>query len=79
MSESRKKRRVEMIESYWTGGEYGSDYVWSDNHGELIRCRNCKWKKWMDAVNEVVFCKLQNTAHVWDWFCGDGERGDGGD
>ena len=41
MSE-RLKRKIEFIESYWTGGEYGSDYKWNDNHGELIRCGDCK-------------------------------------
>ena len=44
MSETRQKRKVEFIESYWTGGEYGSDYRWNDNHGELIRCKECKHK-----------------------------------
>ena len=43
MSETRpKKRKIEFIESYWTGGELGGDFQWNDNHGTLIRCRNCK-------------------------------------
>lgn len=41
MSDRPIKRKVEFIESYWTGGELGSDYQWSDNHGELIRCNRC--------------------------------------
>lgn len=65
MSESRpKKRKVEFIESYWTGGEFGSDYQWNDNHGELIRCKDCK---------HHLECNywIENGD---DWFCADGER-----
>lgn len=42
MSETRpEKRKIEFIESYWTGGIHGGDYQWNDNHGELIRCKDC--------------------------------------
>lgn len=34
-------KRVEFIESYIKIGN--SDYKWNDNHGELIRCKDCKW------------------------------------
>ncbi len=63
MSETRSKRRIEFIESYWTGGEYGSDYKWNDNHGELIRCKDCKHRLECDYWIE----------HGDDWFCADGE------
>lgn len=33
------KRKVEFIESYI---KVGNDYQWNDNHGELIRCKDCK-------------------------------------
>lgn len=71
MSE-RPKRKIEFIESYWTGGEYGSDYKWNDNHGELIRCRDCKY-------NDVNQCMIKSG---WfpvkpDWYCADGSRKDG--
>ena len=33
--------KIEFIESYIKHG--GDDYEWSDNHGELIRCKNCKY------------------------------------
>lgn len=33
-------KRVEFIESYL---KIGNDYKWNDNHGELIRCKDCKW------------------------------------
>ena len=79
MSESRpKKRKVEFIESYWTGGEHGSDYQWNDNHGELIRCKDCK--HWVgggidDKDNFIPSrCKNLNRIASHDWFCADGER-----
>lgn len=72
MSESRpEKRKVEMIESYWTGGEYGSDYVWNDNHGELVRCRDCK--HWNADAHDCNI-KAGWFACGADWFCADGER-----
>lgn len=73
MSESRpKKRKVEFIESYWTGGEHGSDYQWNDNHGELIRCKDCKHGR-LYAPN-CVDCEHIKMAIDADWFCADGER-----
>jgi hypothetical protein len=75
MSESRpKKHKVEFIESYWTGGEFGSDYQWNDNHGELIRCKDCKHG---EKCNSVYLCGKSRgfgIAHDPSWFCADGER-----
>jgi hypothetical protein len=34
-------QRVEFIESYIKIGN--GDYQWNDNHGELIRCKDCKY------------------------------------
>ncbi len=31
--------KVEFIESYI---KQGNDYIWNDNHGEIIRCKDCK-------------------------------------
>lgn len=79
MSESRpKKRKVEFIESYWTGGEHGSDYQWNDNHGELVRCKDCiHWDKGhteeCDNLGSICF---HNGWCEPDWFCADGERRD---
>lgn len=37
----RKWKKVELIEEYI---KYENlDYEWHDNHGELIRCRDCKY------------------------------------
>lgn len=35
-------RRIEFIESYLVPDD-GGDYQWSDNHGRLIRCCDCKY------------------------------------
>jgi len=70
MSARPEKRKVEFIESYWTGGELGSDYQWNDNHGALVRCRDC-WKRDFDncPLNEFSLFHPDD-----DWFCADGER-----
>ena len=78
MSE-RLKRKIEFIESYWTGGEIGSNYQWSDNHGELVRCRDCKnWVGNGVDISEFLYwlpCKSEMRGP--DYFCADGERRDG--
>ena len=66
---------MEFIESYWTGGELGSDYQWSDNHGELVRCKDCKHFNDMKcSYPERGTCDLWHMLHWGDWFCADGER-----
>ena len=83
MSESRpKKRKVEFIESYWTGGELGSDYQWNDNHGELVRCKDCKHATMTSDGQMCKYCEMdtddfgdqRDVYHDADWFCADGER-----
>ena len=70
MSE-RPRRKVEFIESYWTGGEYGSDYKWNDNHGELVRCRDCKHNGDGECMIKTGYFPVKP-----DWFCADGKRGE---
>lgn len=70
----RQKRKVEFIESYWTGGELGSDYRWNDNHGELVRCIDCKHYE-----DETGICDLYHAhGYAETWFCADGERAENG-
>lgn len=74
MRETRSKRKVEFIESYWTGGELGSDYQWCDNHGELVRCKDCKYYAISDGES-LGECMIK---HGWfpvkpNWFCADGD------
>jgi hypothetical protein len=69
MSERGEKRKVEFIESYWTGGEYGSDYIWSDNHGELIRCKDCTYRGEINCPQYYRRTELSDS-----YFCADGKR-----
>lgn len=75
MSERPEKRRIEFIESYWTGGELGSDYQWNDNHGELVRCKDCRYC-FVDGDNVSFNMCLLNHSRVQpdDWYCADGKR-----
>ena len=78
MSESRpKKRKIEFIESYWTGGELGGDYQWNDNHGELVRCKDCKYGS--NTQDGHFACDhdigtFNSIIHDPSWYCADGER-----
>lgn len=76
-----KKIKVEFIESYWTGGDLGSDYQWNDNHGELIRCKDCgHGEKSTDFFGKpCIKCYnpeniMTGVAHPSDWFCADAIR-----
>lgn len=73
----RPKRKVEFIESYWTGGELGSDYQWNDNHGELIRCKDCKHRDPEDGKCDCGHAIQWQLPRPDDWFCADGERKEG--
>lgn len=73
MSTRPEKRKVEFIESYWTGGVYGSDYIWNDNHGELVRCKDCRYVDYMDSYKRYQ-CPKNKRFVEDDWFCGDGKR-----
>lgn len=83
MSETRQKRKVEFIESYWTGGEYGSDYHWNDNHGELVRCKDCgNWiPGYITDKDDFIPPKCgkyqQMVGHSADDYCNLAERKEG--
>lgn len=67
-----KPVKVEFIESYIKIGN--GDYQWNDNHGELIRCKDCKN---LGYTNSHWFCKWMNRCVDEDWFCADGVKKDG--
>jgi hypothetical protein len=72
------RERVEFIESYIKIGN--GDYKWNDNHGELIRCKDCKYCKVIDWDNSNPYygsCQYFNTHTVdADGFCYKAERKD---
>lgn len=59
---------VEFIESYIKRGN--GDYEWFDNHGELIRCRDCRW--WDKGTEQCSYRRIGTCPP--NWFCADGER-----
>lgn len=65
------KQKVEFIESYIKIGN--GDYQWNDNHGELIRCKDCKYGTSYSS-GKMFGCVTINGLHEADWFCADGER-----
>lgn len=49
MESKRSRKRIEFIEEYLCPGDenngyHDSDYQYFDNHGVLIRCKDCKWR-----------------------------------
>lgn len=63
------KRKVEFIESYI---KVGNDYQWNDNHGELIRCKDCK--HWYSDADTGMACDFTNMSQPEDGFCNWAER-----
>ena len=52
--------RVEFIESYLKIGN--TDYQWKDNHGELIRCKDCKYYR-VDG-DDAHYCSRINAGYA---------------
>ena len=67
--------KVEFIESYIHGidDEDGGSYIWNDNHGELIRCKDCKHR---DPENHSCDCGCWHMPYKTkdDDYCSYGER-----
>jgi len=63
-------QKVEFIESYIKHST--GDYQWSDNHGELIRCKDCKWYD-----EQISMCDNCGLPREQKFFCADGERKEG--
>ena len=62
------KKRVEFIESYIKIGN--GDYKWNDNHGELIRCKECE----RHGLSSCPMCSNGIFKTADNWYCADGER-----
>ena len=68
------KQKVEFIESYIKIGN--GNYEWNDNHGELIRCKDCKHGEKTSTFRyypNLTWCNKYERSHDDDWFCADGE------
>jgi hypothetical protein len=62
-----EREKVEFIESYIK--VQGGDYQWNDNHGELIRCRDCRYYDGTECLIKKGWFPVQP-----DWYCADGKR-----
>lgn len=68
--------KIEMIEEY-LHPEDGGDYKWNDNHGVLIRCRDCRYYE-----KKVGICGLLSNNYMppvsmdEDDYCSKGARND---
>ena len=72
--------KVEFIESYIKPDGSG-DYIWHDNHGEFIRCKDCIHAKEITqyGCSECVrHCEKLKIVTSPDWFCAEGRRKDEG-
>lgn len=61
---------VEFIELYHKGDD--GDYKWIDNHGQLIRCENCKHR---GESKDGLYCKTYLIFKDPEGFCDKGEKG----
>ena len=63
-------KKVEFIESYIKIND--CDYKWNDNHGELVRCKDCK----NITVSPSGLLTCNGIFRTADWYCADGVRRD---
>lgn len=68
--------KIEFIESYIKHD--GSDYEWSDNHGELVRCKNCKYFSNGECVRPIWHTdgSVEYAPRREDDYCSYAEKND---
>ena len=74
MSDVTRTVKVEFIESYIKGVNGSADYQWNDNHGELVRCKDCKYL--IEHDTGELECEIMPG---WfpvkpDWYCANGVK-----
>ena len=47
------RKKIEFIVSYVIDG---CDYQYNDNHGTLIRCKDCKWRSYRNGNPRNLVC-----------------------
>lgn len=63
---------IEFIESY---RKVGNDYQWNDNHGELIRCKDCKhYCEDSYGDDDWVMCRRTHLYTDGEKYCAWAER-----
>ena len=74
-------KRVEFIEEYIRTAD-DDDYHYNDNHGRLIRCRECAFyrpRKALVVERETGYgwCRVTGEDHEDDWYCPNGKPKEG--
>ena len=64
-------KKVEFIESYV---KCGNDYQWNDNHGELIRCKDCMHNVANKKKDPLDTTDYSGADIVCDYFMTDGQE-----
>ena len=73
-------KTIELIDKYEVHqskeGDYNPpSYIWRDNTGELIRCKDCKHYDVGENDSECwTWCKQLEMSVDDDFFCKDGKR-----
>lgn len=65
------RQSIEFIEAYRKVGE---DYQWYDNHGELIRCKDCKYYQQGRNADEWLWCMMNHHYTDEEKYCAWAER-----
>ena len=72
----KQVKKIEFIESYIKKGN--SDYEWTDNHGELIRCKACKyWRRLVLNDDGSGACSIHACLVTsGEWYCASAKKKD---
>lgn len=76
-------KTIELIDKYRIEqpeiSEYNSynppNYIWTDNTGEIVRCRDCK--HWYPDADTGMACVVTKLSQPEDGYCNWGERKNG--
>lgn len=63
--------KIEMIIEYTTDG---ADYQYCDNHGVLVRCKDCRYRL---HQHDEEWCGVWSNTTVPDAYCSYGRKGNG--
>lgn len=61
-------KHIEMIEEFLINEEEPGSYYFFDNHGLLIRCKDCNKHTQFDE--EKLYCELLCRTVYDDFYCG---------
>lgn len=73
-------KTIELIDKYIVKqsddtGYNPPSYIWTDNTGEIVRCRDCK--HWYPDADTGMACEFTNLRQPEDGYCNWGDRKNG--